>query len=112
MNGKNTQGENIADNGGIKEAYQAYKRWALKNGNEGTLPGLDYSVEQLFFISAAQMWCAKARDQYSNLKITTDSHSPNQFRVNGPLSNLDAFSNVFNCPLGSPMNPEQKCEVW
>lgn len=112
MNGKNTQGENIADNGGLKEAYQAYKRWTAKNGNEGTLPGLSYSVEQLFWISSAQMWCDVARDQYTNLKITTDSHSPNQFRVNGVLSNLDTFSADFNCPKGSPMNPEHKCAVW
>lgn len=112
LNGKNTQGENIADNGGIKEAYQAYKRWALRNPDEGTLPGLNYTVDQLLFIASGQMWCAKARDQYTNLKITTDSHSPNQFRVNGPLANLEAFATVFNCPLGSPMNPEQKCSVW
>lgn len=55
LNGINTQGENIADNGGIKEAYLAYQ----KHGKKVRLPGLDYSTDQLFWISAAQTWCAK-----------------------------------------------------
>lgn len=108
----NTQGENIADNGGVKQAYYAYKRWATRNENEGTLPGLNYSIAQLFWISNAQMWCSVSRDEYRKLEITTDEHPPKRFRVNGPLSNLGAFANDFNCPKGSPMNPEWKCEVW
>lgn len=112
INGMSTQGENIADNVGIKEAYQAYKRWAAENEEEEILPGLEYNVDQLFFISSAQIWCSKSRDQYANAIITIDDHSPDQFRVNGALSNLAAFSDVFHCPLGTAMNPVHKCEVW
>ena len=61
LNGINTQGENIADNGGIKESYLAYKQWVAQNGEEPKLPGLYYSPEQMFWISAAQTWCAKYR---------------------------------------------------
>ena len=46
------------------------------------------------------------------MTITTGTHSPNQFRVLGPLSNIKEFSMDFNCPEGSPMNPKKKCQVW
>lgn len=61
LNGINTQGENIADNGGIKESYRAYQSYVEKNGEEPKLPGLDYSTKQLFWISAAQSWCGVTR---------------------------------------------------
>ena len=58
LNGINTQGENIADNGGIKEAYLAYKKWVGENKPEPKLPAMKYSSNQLFWISAAQTWCS------------------------------------------------------
>jgi neprilysin len=61
LNGINTQGENIADNGGIKEAYFAYKKFVKQNGEEAPLPGLNYTSNQLFWISAAQTWCSVSR---------------------------------------------------
>ncbi|XP_078040555.1 M13 family metallopeptidase neprilysin 2 isoform X2 [Augochlora pura] len=112
LNGINTQGENIADNGGIKEAYLAYKKWVKRNHKESRLPGLPYTPEQLFWISAANTWCTKYRPETMKLRITTGFHSPGKFRVLGPLSNMEEFSQDFNCPLGSKMNPEKKCAVW
>ncbi|KAL7291511.1 hypothetical protein TKK_0014771 [Trichogramma kaykai] len=112
LNGINTQGENIADNGGIKEAYMAYKLWVERNGPEPRLPGLDYSPEQMFWVSAANSWCAKERTESLKLNIFTDEHSPSKFRVIGPLSNVPDFAKDFNCPLGSKMNPVKKCVVW
>lgn len=46
------------------------------------------------------------------MRITTGVHSPAQFRVLGPLSNMHDFAHDFNCPINSPMNPAEKCEVW
>ena len=58
LNGKNTQSENIADNGGIHEAFRAYIRSIESHGGEPPLPGLtQFTSEQMFFISFAQVWC-------------------------------------------------------
>ncbi|XP_067648018.1 neprilysin-2 isoform X5 [Eurosta solidaginis] len=112
LNGINTQGENIADNGGVKESYRAYRQWVAKNGAEPKLPGLDYTPEQMFWISAGQTWCAKYRKETLKIRITTGVHSPSQFRVMGTFSNMNDFARDFNCPEGSRMNPLQKCVVW
>ncbi|KAG8183511.1 hypothetical protein JTE90_003861 [Oedothorax gibbosus] len=112
INGVNTLGENIADNGGLKEAYLAYQSWVNDHGTEPTLPGLKYTPNQLFFISMANNWCAKYRPEKLKRIIITDEHSPNQYRVNGPMSNLPQFSEEFQCEIGTKMNPEHKCNVW
>ncbi|XP_037729955.1 neprilysin-2 isoform X1 [Drosophila subpulchrella] len=112
LNGINTQGENIADNGGVKESYIAYRRWVEKHGPEPKLPGLDYTPEQMFWVAAGQTWCAKYRKESLKMRITTGVHSPSEFRVLGSLSNMKDFAKDFQCPEGSPMNPVQKCEVW
>ncbi|XP_040072345.1 neprilysin-2-like [Ixodes scapularis] len=112
INGVNTQGENIADNGGIKEAFNAYKKWVKENGPEAGLPGLKYTPQQLFWISAANVWCSKDRPETLKLRILVDAHSPALFRVIGPTSNTPEFAAEFNCPVGSPMNPVNKCTVW
>jgi neprilysin len=62
LNGINTQGENIADNGGVITAYRAYQKWVEKNGEEPKLPGLNFSPNQLFWISLAQTWCSVYRE--------------------------------------------------
>lgn len=112
VNGMNTQGENIADNGGIKEAFRAYTRWTKDHGKEPRLPGLNYTPDQLFWISAANIWCGKFRPEVLKLRVNSGVHSPAKFRIIGPLSNAPEFSASFNCPLGSPMNPRKKCSVW
>ncbi|XP_042901081.1 neprilysin-2 isoform X3 [Parasteatoda tepidariorum] len=112
LNGINTQGENIADNGGLKEAYLAYNSWVRDNGAEKKLPGLKYTPSQLFWISAANVWCGKYRPEVLKLRIISGSHSPPEFRVIGPMSNLKEFSKEFDCPAGSNMNPHKKCQVW
>lgn len=114
VSGVNTQGENIADNGGIKEAYRAYVDWEAEHGVEPILPGLEFSPRQMFWISAANVWCAKYRPQAMKLRVLTGVHSPDQFRVQGPFSNMAEFANDWNCAPRSGMNPDKasKCRVW
>nr|XP_031844410.1 neprilysin-4-like isoform X2 [Nomia melanderi] len=113
IDGINTQGENIADNGGIKQAFRAYERWLHQNGDaDETLPGLNATGKQLFFLNFAQVWCGSMRPEATRNKLKTTVHSPGKFRVIGTLSNSKDFSEVFNCPLGAPMNPVNKCSVW
>ncbi|KAF5284505.1 hypothetical protein FQR65_LT13521 [Abscondita terminalis] len=113
VDGVNTQGENIADNGGIKQAYKAYMKWFKENPTaDETLPGLNISNKQLFFLNFAQVWCGSARPEATRNKIKTAVHSPGRFRVIGTLCNSRDFSEAYNCPLGAPMNPTKKCSIW
>ncbi|XP_060098351.1 neprilysin [Heteronotia binoei] len=112
LNGINTLGENIADNGGIRQAYKAYENFVKKNGKEKLLPGLDFSHKQLFFLNFAQVWCGTFRPEYAVNAIKTDSHSPGNFRVLGTLQNTPEFSEAFQCTNTDYMDPKKKCRVW
>jgi len=112
LNGINTQGENIADNGGIKEAYLGYQNYVSDHGDESQLPGHDYSARQMFWISFGQVWCSKYKDGTLKSRILTGVHSPGAFRIKGPLSNNPDFARDFKCKVGSKMNPAKKCTVW
>lgn len=112
LNGVNTQGENIADIGGIKEAYWAYDRWVKKHGEERRLPGLKYSGRQMFWVSSATVWCSKTRLEELRQLVVTDEHSPDKYRVWGAVSNMYEFAKDFNCQAGTRMNPKQKCQLW
>jgi len=112
VNGINTQGENIADNGGTKEAYRAYNRLVERYGPEPVLPSVNYDQKQLFWLSTAQVWCGVRRPASLKNQVLTDPHSPTEFRVNGPFANMPEFSNDWGCQKGSFMNPVKKCNVW
>lgn len=112
LNGKQTLGENIADNGGLKAAYHAYKGWVQVHGVEPPLPGVNLTHSQLFFLGFAQVWCSASTKEALHLQLLNDPHSPAEYRVKGPLSNSKEFSRQFRCPLGSAMNRQTKCEVW
>ncbi|XP_048750053.2 neprilysin-1-like [Ostrea edulis] len=115
LNGEQTLGENIADNGGVKESWLAYEKWLQKTRNgkpEPFLPGLDYTPEQLFFLNAAHSWCGLVRPEEAARRILVEIHSDYKSRVNGPLQNNKQFSKAFNCVSGSYMNPKHKCVVW
>ncbi|XP_066097097.1 endothelin-converting enzyme 2 isoform X5 [Saccopteryx bilineata] len=112
LNGRQTLGENIADNGGLKAAYNAYRAWLRKHGQEQQLPAVGLTNHQLFFVGFAQVWCSVRTPESSHEGLVTDPHSPARFRVLGTLSNSRDFLRHFGCPVGSPMNPGQLCEVW
>lgn len=90
----------------------AYRKWS--DGKvEARLPGLgNYTQNQLFWVSAATKWCSVYKPQILENMILNDVHSPGEFRINIPMGNIPEFSNDWNCPKGSPMNPEHKCVVW
>ncbi|XP_050420480.1 neprilysin-1-like isoform X2 [Adelges cooleyi] len=112
VNGRMTQGENIADNGGLKQSFRAYKKWVAKHGEEPLLPGIAMTHDQLFFLNYAQIWCGSMRPEDALTKVRSSVHSPGPTRVWGPLSNSVDFAEAFGCPLGSRMNPVDKCVVW
>uniref|UniRef100_A0AAX7VEH2 Endothelin-converting enzyme 1 n=2 Tax=Astatotilapia calliptera TaxID=8154 RepID=A0AAX7VEH2_ASTCA len=112
LNGRQTLGENIADNGGLKAAYNAYLNWIKKNGEEATLPALGMTNHQLFFVGFAQVWCSVKTPESSHEGVMTDPHSPPRFRVIGTVSNSREFSKHFGCKADTPMNPNHKCELW
>lgn len=112
LNGNQTLGENIADNGGLKAAYHAYLEYTKEKPDPPPLPGIDLTHKQLFFLAFAQVWCSTVTVETANLEIVKDPHSPAKYRVIGSLTNLKEFSEEFKCSAGTRMNPKEKCEVW
>lgn len=116
LNGVNTLGENIADNGGVRESFRAYQNYITnQNGGkpEPKLPGLqEYTSEQLFFISFSQTWCEKMTIEKLLDQVLSNPHSPGKYRIIGPCSNSDEFVKAYNCPVGSNMNRKDKCILW
>ena len=112
INGSLTLGENIADNGGLRHAFKAYKNYMKGKSKESDLAGLDYSVDQLFFIQAAAQYCTKRKIELIETNLKHDRHSPDRFRIIGTMSNMNEFAQAFQCKLGSPMNPPVKCRLW
>ncbi|XP_060854532.1 endothelin-converting enzyme homolog isoform X5 [Rhopalosiphum padi] len=113
ISGKLTLDENIADNGGLREALLAYRKFVNDNGEEPKLPGFEqYSNEQMYYLAFANNWCeATTRESLSNSIL--DEHSPNSIRVTAGLTNSDEFSEVWKCEKGSRMNPKtEKCKIW
>ncbi|XP_034488295.1 endothelin-converting enzyme 2 [Drosophila innubila] len=114
IDGELTLGENIADNGGMREAYLAYRLYVKEMGRERLkLPGLEhYTHEQLFFIAFGNLWCETYTPAASRFALE-DSHCPGQIRLKGVLSNSEEFARTFKCASGTPMNPGQpRCRIW
>ncbi|KAF9914478.1 hypothetical protein BX616_008224 [Lobosporangium transversale] len=117
VNGNLTLGENIADNGGVKQSFETwYSRYksdpTSKNYDNRKLPGLEkFTPEQLFFIQWGRTWCSKTRPENIDMDLE-NVHSPTRFRINGVAQNSIGFAKAFKCKPGTPMNPVNKCDLW
>jgi putative endopeptidase len=110
VNGELTLGENIADLGGVKLAFRAYR--ALRQGASQAVVADGFDEDQQFFLAVGQVWCAKDRLAEVQHRLTVDPHAPPKFRVYGALRNLPEFARAFRCAPGTPMNPMKSCSVW
>ncbi|HMT38656.1 MAG TPA: M13 family metallopeptidase, partial [Thermomonas sp.] len=111
VNGALTMGENIGDLGGVSMAYTAYQL-SLKGKPAPVIDGL--TGDQRFFLSWAQVWKAKYRDESLLTMLKTDPHSPAMYRANGPLRNFDAWYQAWGVKPGDAMYvaPEQRVRIW
>jgi putative endopeptidase len=112
LNGKLTAGENIADNGGVKLAYQAYQTWRAAQKSPPPREVEGYTDDQLYFMAYAQSWCDKMTPEVLETRAHSNPHSPPMWRVNGVIVNQPGFGPAFKCAAGKPMNPGKQCSVW
>ncbi len=111
VNGANTVGENIGDLGGLNMAYEAWQL-SLHGTAAPLIDGL--SGAQRFFLAYAQLWRSKYREGALRELVLSDVHSPDRFRVNGPLPNIDAWYVAFNVQPGDKLfiKPEDRVRIW
>jgi putative endopeptidase len=110
VSGKLTLGENIADLAGLTIAYNAYKL-SLGGGDAPVIEGV--TGDQRFFFGWAQVWRRLYRDQELINRLTTDVHSPSEYRVS-VVRNIDAWYPAFNVKAGEALylSPEQRVRIW
>ena len=111
VNGELTIGENIGDLGGLGIAHKAFK--LAQNGSEA--PSIDgLTADQRFFISWAQAWQGKVRDQEVVRRLTIDPHSPPEFRCNQVVRNIDAFYHAFAVSEDDALwlDPAERVTIW
>ncbi|MBZ5613139.1 MAG: M13 family metallopeptidase [Acidobacteriia bacterium] len=109
INGKLTNGEDLADLGGTLLAYLAWKE-DTKDQKLEPLDGL--TPDQRFFVAYGQSWCTNEREENKRLRATVDPHSPEKYRTNGVVANMPEFRAAFHCKPGQPMVRENACRVW
>ncbi|GAB4483100.1 MAG: M13 family metallopeptidase [Erythrobacter tepidarius] len=111
VNGRLTLGENIGDVGGLSMAYRAYKL-ATKGKQVPVIDGL--TGDQRFFLAWAQVWRSTQREANYRTRLRTDSHSPEEYRVNGVVRNLDEWYEAFGVKPGDALYlpPEKRVRIW
>ncbi len=113
VNGKLTLAENIADLGGLVIAYEALQR-ALAKDPSKRKPIDGFTPEQRFFISYAQSWASKEREEYLRRSLTTNVHAPDRLRAYAPLLHLPEFYEAFGIKEGAPLwlAPGKRAVIW
>jgi endothelin-converting enzyme/putative endopeptidase len=109
INSKLTLGEDVADLGGTLLAYLA---WKHETAGQDLKPLEDLSPDQRFFVGMAQWACGETRPESKRMHAITDPHSPDEFRINGVVSDLPEFGKAFGCKVGQPMMRANACRVW
>lgn len=111
INGKQTLGENIGDNGGLNVSFRALQN-AMKQNPLNEKDG--FTPEQRFFLAYARLWAANARPEIVDYLINTDVHSPNIARVNAALPQIDAWYDAFKIKKGDKLYlPKNKrAQIW
>jgi endothelin-converting enzyme/putative endopeptidase len=112
INGQLTLGENLADLGGLEVAYAAYRRYVARHGEPPVIDG--FTGDQRFFIAFAQSWQGKKREGAVRAQLLADPHSPEAYRVNGIVRNLDAWYAAFDVKPGDALYlaPADRVHVW
>ena len=112
VNGEFTNGENIADLGGVNIAYDALQMYLKDKGNPGEISG--YTQDQRFFMSWATVWRTLQKEAALINQIKTDEHSPGLYRAYGPLLNTEAFYKAFDVKEGDQLykKPEDRVIIW
>ncbi len=112
INGKLTLGENIGDLGGLEAAYAAWRRYVARHGEPPVIDGL--TGDQRFFIAYAASWETKTREGALRAQLLTDPHSPERWRVNGIVRNVDAWYAAFGVKPGDKLYlpPDQRVHIW
>lgn len=110
-NGKFTLGENIADHGGLRVSYTAFKKTQQGRSEEKTD---GFTPDQRFFLSYAGVWAGNIRDAEILRRTKTDPHSLGRWRVNAALKNIEPFFKAFNIKEGDPMflAPAERVTIW
>ena len=109
INSKLTEGEDIADLGGLIIAYAA---WKMQTQGKQLEDRDGFSPDQRFFIGYGQWACENIRPEEARQRAITDPHSPGRYRDNGLVVNMPEFQKAFSCKTGQPMAPEKRCKVW
>lgn len=111
VNGKLTLGENIADLGGLIIAFKAFQK-SQKSKKPEKIGG--FSPEQRFFLGYAITEAGNIRPELLKQRLVTDPHSPSNFRVNGPLSNMEEFYEAFGVKKGHKLfrSPASRAKIW
>ena len=113
QNGHLTQGEDTADNGGLRLAFMAVTNKLQSEGKSLDAKEADgWTPRQKFFVSYAYSWCEELRPEFMRTVVLTNPHSIPKYRVNNVVSNMPEFQEAFSCKKGSPMVRANQCRVW
>ncbi len=113
QNGRLTQGEDTADNGGLRLSFMALtNKLRADNKSPDTKEADGWTQRQKFFLSYAYSWCEQYRPELMRTIVLTNPHSIPKYRVNNVVSNMPEFQEAFSCKKGARMVRANQCRVW